>query len=524
MLIENEEYDKMMESFDMNQVPEIISEFRTKKCSKCGEVLPMNEEYFCRNAQSKDGFYSYCKKCKNNWTEWKEIKPKIIAKEGCKVCSLCNEEYPANELYFNIRQASKDGFNASCKKCQNNWSEWKFPIEVPDGYKKCSACQEIYPNNELYFGKSKNRPDGLTHICKKCRNHWKEWKFPKEAKEGYRICSKCNEEKPYTNDYFYMNKNGYVCRQCKLQQNLKKLNEIKKQNENITYNENMLKRCGSCKTEMPATPEYFFQYKGSKDGLTNRCKKCYNKYDITRKKEQLEYRKQYYLDNIERRKQKGKEYYKNNKESYLQKVKQYAEQNKTIIKEKSKQFRLKHKQKIKQIKKEYLQQYDKYDSKLIKKIIAYEEVRQDPENLELAQVKCAYCHKWTNPTVSQINARYSGIEGNGGENRIYCNNSQEGNGCRESCPIFLQKKYYKNFEINTSREVSTLVRQMCFERDDWTCVKCNSKDKTLHCHHIEGYTQNPLLGNDIDNVITVCIDCHAIIHQKDGCQYHQLQC
>lgn len=494
-----------------------------KICSKCGIEFPMNEEYFCRNAQSKDGFYSYCKKCKNNWAEWKEIKPKIIAKEGYKVCSLCNEEYPLNELYYHNNKASKDGFNSSCKKCQNNWSEWKFPIEVPNGYKKCSACQEIYPNNELYFSKSTNRHDGLNYTCKKCRNNWQEWKFPKEAKEGYRICSKCNEEKPHTHNYFNMKNNNYICNICKKQTQLEKRNEIKQQNENIIYDENIIKKCGSCKKEMPATPDYFFISKGMKDGLTNRCKECFKINHLKNRDKKLLYLKKYYEENFDKQQIKRQEHYQKNKEQYLERVKQYREANIDIIKEKSKLFRQKHETKIKRIKKEYLQQHVKYDSKLVEKIIPYEDIRQDPENLDLVQVKCAYCDKWLNPTVCQINSRYSSIEGHGGENRFYCNNSQEGKGCRESCPIFLQKKYYKNFEINTSREVSTIVRQMCFERDNWTCVKCNSKDKTLHCHHIEGYTQNPILGNDIDNVITVCIDCHAIIHQKDGCQYHQLQ-
>lgn len=34
-----------------------------KKCSKCKEMLPMNEEYFTPVEQRKDGFHPYCKEC-----------------------------------------------------------------------------------------------------------------------------------------------------------------------------------------------------------------------------------------------------------------------------------------------------------------------------------------------------------------------------------------------------------------------------------------------------------------------------
>ncbi len=70
------------------------------------------------------------------------------------------------------------------------------------------------------------------------------------------------------------------------------------------------------------------------------------------------------------------------------------------------------------------------------------------------------------------------------------------------------------------------------------CIKCGEvkdisgfhKDKDtidevqLHCHHIEGYTQNPLLGNDIDNVITLCKACHKEVHKLPGCNYQDLRC
>jgi predicted restriction endonuclease len=67
---------------------------------------------------------------------------------------------------------------------------------------------------------------------------------------------------------------------------------------------------------------------------------------------------------------------------------------------------------------------------------------------------------------------------------------------------------------------------MCFARDNWQCQICGKEveEVTLHCHHIEGYTQNPLLGNDIDNVITLCKEHHKEIHKLPGCEYYELRC
>jgi 5-methylcytosine-specific restriction endonuclease McrA len=62
---------------------------------------------------------------------------------------------------------------------------------------------------------------------------------------------------------------------------------------------------------------------------------------------------------------------------------------------------------------------------------------------------------------------------------------------------------------------------LVLERDGYKCVKCGSEEP-LHCHHIYPVSTNPLESTDIDNCITLCIDCHKKVHQKDGCQYNQL--
>jgi len=61
-----------------------------------------------------------------------------------------------------------------------------------------------------------------------------------------------------------------------------------------------MKKCKICKKELPATLEYFYKSKSTKDGLNNQCNECKAKHD----KKQYELRKQYHKDKY----QDNKEY------------------------------------------------------------------------------------------------------------------------------------------------------------------------------------------------------------------------
>lgn len=108
--------------------------------------------------------------------------------------------------------------------------------------------------------------------------------------------------------------------------------------------------------------------------------------------------------------------------------------------------------------------------------------------------------------------------------------------CSKECTIKHYDKKYKNIvreEINTPgvrpRIAWGEIKRVCFERDLYTCQRCGKTrhelsaiPKTnfsnnllsLHCHHIirlvEGGT------NHLDNLITLCGECHNKIHFKDA--------
>ena len=57
-----------------------------------------------------------------------------------------------------------------------------------------------------------------------------------------------------------------------------------------------------------------------------------------------------------------------------------------------------------------------------------------------------------------------------------------------------------------------LWRMAVFERDNFTCVWCGRKDKTIQADHIQEFAIHPELRFAIDNGRTLCGDCHKKRH------------
>lgn len=57
-------------------------------------------------------------------------------------------------------------------------------------------------------------------------------------------------------------------------------------------------------------------------------------------------------------------------------------------------------------------------------------------------------------------------------------------------------------------------REAVYQRDDYTCQKCGQRGGKLNAHHIKSYAKYPDLRLDINNGITLCVDCHKITHRK----------
>ena len=74
---------------------------------------------------------------------------------------------------------------------------------------------------------------------------------------------------------------------------------------------------------------------------------------------------------------------------------------------------------------------------------------------------------------------------------------------------------WKSLERDRARQWKQLKewKKSVKERDDYTCVKCWNKEY-LHAHHIIEWAKDETKRFDIDNWITVCVECHSEIHWK----------
>jgi hypothetical protein len=144
--------------------------------------------------------------------------------------------------------------------------------------------------------------------------------------------------------------------------------------------------------------------------------------------------------------------------------------------------------------------------------------KRDDIDDNILNVRCMYCNKWYTPSLNSVLQKIKSIKTGVGELNLYCSS-----GCKYQCPTYNQKKWPKGFKPTTSREVQPQLRKLVFERDNWTCQKCGTKEN-LHCHHITGVELNPIESADIDNCITFCKDCHKEVHKLDGCDMKRGKC
>ena len=239
-----------------------------------------------------------------------------------------------------------------------------------------------------------------------------------------------------------------------------------------------------------------------------------------------EYQHKWYLENKEEHNKKSKKYYEENKESILAGCKKYVEENKEKTDEYQKKYRDTHKEKQRKQNEKYRTALAKI--KLAEKLSPFEETRPDPDNSKLLQVKCKYsgCQEWFNPTNQQVQNRLKSInEEVDGNNYFYCSDE-----CKKSCLAFGQQKHPKDQKpYNLPREVQPKLRKLVLERDENTCqnICCpnhNKENIKLECHHIKPINESPIESADMDVCITLCSDCHKVVHQLPGCTYNELKC
>jgi len=72
-----------------------------------------------------------------------------------------------------------------------------------------------------------------------------------------------------------------------------------------------------------------------------------------------------------------------------------------------------------------------------------------------------------------------------------------------------QKLRQKHPRLKLSADDYNLLRHRVLDRDGWRCQHCSSS-KDLHVHHLE--KRSNLGDDDMDNLITLCANCHRKQH------------
>lgn len=70
-----------------------------------------------------------------------------------------------------------------------------------------------------------------------------------------------------------------------------------------------------------------------------------------------------------------------------------------------------------------------------------------------------------------------------------------------------------NQKIRQSLEYK-IWRKEVYKKDKWQCRLCGYKGNKIVAHHLELFSDFPELRFSVDNGITLCRHCHAIIHNQ----------
>lgn len=126
-----------------------------------------------------------------------------------KRCPRCKNFYPLES--FANTSTSKDGKYTYCRKCaaERKGRIWHPKCLIPDGYLQCGHCASVLPATDEFFHRNHKQRLGFQTICRDCkktddakylaehRQENKEYgkKRYREKKEEYRLYKQTNAEK-----------------------------------------------------------------------------------------------------------------------------------------------------------------------------------------------------------------------------------------------------------------------------------------------------------------------------------------
>lgn len=201
-----------------------------------------------------------------------------------KQCVACLNFYPSTSKYFHTRKnGTKDGLRNVCRTCRNNGNRVS-KSQVPDGYKQCSRCQQELPATSQFFYRNASSSDGFRPNCKTCVNA--EMKSKRDESRpptpvipiGYKQCPTCKQIKQATSEFYHRNTYSsdgwmYHCKSCSADYNRSRYTPKRPP---LPVVREGYKVCNSCGKAYPATTENFSPHKSTRDKLKHECRACHS--------------------------------------------------------------------------------------------------------------------------------------------------------------------------------------------------------------------------------------------------------
>jgi len=199
-----------------------------------------------------------------------------------------------------------------------------------------------------------------------------------------------------------------------------------------------------------------------------------------------------YRDKVKARR---KERYKENPEKELAKIREYQKNNPEFINKNIISIR------------KFSNSSAKYDRDA-PKIEWFEEVRRDPNDEKLLNVKCKQCGKWFIPTYIQVFSRMNTVLNGTGESHFY--DTEE---CKQKCSVYntrstAEARRFLNgdSELWYTQAELAIWGKVVLERENYICEYCGNQ--AVHAHHEKAKKLEPFFALDPDNGIACCAECH----------------
>lgn len=93
----------------------------------------------------------------------------------------------------------------------------------------------------------------------------------------------------------------------------------------------------------------------------------------------------------------------------------------------------------------------------------------------------------------------------------------------ENSPHYKPHLTEEHRKIGRNDEKLREWRKKVFERDDYTCYKCNVRGGELNAHHLNAYNVFPELRYTVSNGVTLCQPCHISFHKDYGFGYNTVE-